>query len=323
MISFKRLLGFQFLFVGAFLFTSCHWNNASYQHTVVIKVDSKELTSKQFADELAQRLSKYDSFMAKDTKIVAQTKESIINDFIVSSILQNWAQKHNIQIDKEKIESEKKAIRSDFPDDFSFREELSRQGLSVHQWQKTVENRLIEKAVFESLQKEIPPPSEESIQKYYESNKHKYKNQDKIYLQQIVLSEKADAEKIASSLKKGKSFESLAKQFSIAPENKNGGIVGWVEKGTLEVFDKAFLLPLGEPSEVIQSPYGYHIMLVVKKAPSGITPLTMVRNSIKRELASQTDQLYFKTWLSQQIRSINVFKDQKLIDTMSVETHQE
>lgn len=99
--------------------------------------------------------------------------------------------------------------------------------------------------------------------------------------------------------------------------------MGWVERGTLDVFDKAFTLAIGTPSEVIQSPYGFHIMLVQKKASGGITPLTMVRDSIKRELASQNDQVHFTTWLSQQVRSLHVFKDQKLIDTMSVETRKE
>lgn len=308
---------------GALMLGSCTWNESSLQHKIVVKVDSQEMTSKQFADELAHRLSKYDALTAKDPKTVARTKDTILNDFIMSSVLKAWAKKNNLQVNKEQLEAETKSIRSGFPDEFSFREELSRQGLSIHQWQKTVENRLIEKAAFEALQKEVPPPTEDSIKKYYETNKQKYKSLDKIYLQQIVLSEKSDADKIALSLKNGKSFESLAKQFSIAPEAKSGGVVGWVERGTLEVFDKAFTLNIGAPSEVIQSPYGFHIMLVQKKTPGGITPLTTVRDSIKRELASQNDQVHFTTWLSQQVRSLHVFKDQKLIDSMSVETRKE
>jgi len=323
MIFFYRRLQKIFFFGGALILCSCTWNETAIQHKVVVKVDSQEMTSKQFADELAHRLSKYDALTAKDTKIIARTKESILNDFIMSSVLQNWAKNNNIQISKDLLDSEIKSIRSGFPDEFSFREELSRQGLSIHQWQKTVENRLIEKTAFESIQKDIAPPNEESIKKYYESNKQKYKSLDKIYLQQIVLAEKSDADKIASSLKNGKSFESLAKQFSVTPEGKNGGTIGWVERGTLEIFDKAFSLPIGIPSEVIQSPYGFHIMLVQKKSPAGIAPLNTVRDSIKRELASQNDQVHFTTWLSQQVRSLHVFKDQKLIDGMSVETRKE
>lgn len=303
---------------------SCSWNEPSVSNKIVLKVDSQEMSSKQFADELAHRLSKYDALTAKDSKIVSHTKEAIINDFIMSSVLESWAKRNNLQISKEALDAEIKSIRSGFPDDFSFREELSRQGLSVNQWQKTVETRLLEKAAFEHLQKSKQnEPSEDSIKKFYEANKKKYKSQDKIYLQQIVLADKADADKILVAIKAGRSIESLAKQFSVTPEGKNGGVVGWIERGTLEVFDKAFSLPMGTPSDIIQSPYGFHIMLVQKKLPAGVAPLSAVHDSIKRELTSQSDQIHFKTWLGEQIRSLHVFKDQQLIDSMSVETRKE
>jgi len=303
---------------------SCSWNEPSVSNKIVLRVDSQEMSSKQFADELAHRLSKYDALTAKDSKMVTHTKEAIVNDFVMSSVLESWAKKNNLQVSKEALDAEIKSIRSGFPDDFSFREELSRQGLSVNQWQKTVESRLLEKAAFEHLQKlKVTEPTEDSIKKFYEANKKKYKSQDKIYLQQIVLADKADADKMMAAIKAGKSIESLAKQFSIAPEGKNGGVVGWIERGTLEVFDKAFSLPIGVPSDIIQSPYGFHILIVQKKLPAGVAPLSAVHDSIKRELASQNDQIHFKTWLSEQVRSLHVFKDQQLIDTMSVETRKE
>ncbi len=311
------------LIAGLLILKSCTWREAAVQQQIVVKVDSQELNSKQFADELAHRLSKYDALTAKDPKNVRRVKDSIVNDFIMSSILRVWAQRQNIQISKEVIEAETKMIRGGFPDDFSFREELSRQGLSVNQWQQSVESRLLEKAAFESIQKKVPDPSEEDIKKDYETNKQKYKQQEKIYLQQIVLSENSDADQIQTALKQKKSFESLAKQFSVTPEGKKGGVVGWVEKGMLEVFDKAFLLPIGKPSETIQSPYGFHIMIVLKKAPAGIAPLTTVHDAIKRELKAKKDQAYFSSWLDQQIRSLHVFKDQQFIDKMVVETRKE
>lgn len=320
----KNILFYLFFTVYMIIsLNSCSWKEHSLQQQTVIKVESQEMNSKQFADELAHRLTKYDALTAKDPKVVKRTKDSIANDFTLSAILQNWALKNNIQISKDRLDSEIKKIRTAFPDDFSFREELSKQGLSVNQWQKTIETHLLERAVLEKLQKEIADPSEEDIKKYYDSNKLKYKQQDRVYLQQIVLSEKADAVKILQSLKSGKSFESLAKQFSITPESRAGGVIGWIERGTLEVFDRAFSLPLGAPSEIIQSPYGFHILLVLKKSPPGLSPLSSVHDSIKRELKSQVEQSHFKKWLEQQVRSAHVFKNQQLIDKMVVETRKD
>jgi peptidyl-prolyl cis-trans isomerase C len=321
-IQFKdlRLLVISMAVAGFVVLTACTGRETVVQQQTIAKVGPHELTSKQFADDLAHRLSKYDALSAKDPKNVRRTKDAVLNDFIMASILQIWAKQQNMQVSKESIETEIKSIRSGFPDDFSFREELSKQGLSIDQWQKSVELRLLERTVLERLHQKVTDPSEPEIARYYQNNLNRYKHQEKIFLQQIVVAEKSDADQIQAALKAKKSLEGLAKQFSITPEGKNGGNVGWVEKGTLEIFDKAFALPIGKTSETVQSPYGFHVMVVLKKAPAGVIPFPMVHDSIKHELKAKKDQAYFSAWLDQQIRSVHVFKDQQFIESMSVET---
>lgn len=322
MIDLKNFLLLS-LVTGTFFLSQCTWRESDVSQNVVLKVDTIEMSAKQFADELSHRLSKYDALTAKDPKNISRVKSSITNDFVMSSILRIWAKKNNILVPNELIDKEIKSIRGGFPDDFTFREELSKQGLSVNQWQESLSSRLLERIVLAELQKAVKDPTEEEIKVEFESSKQKYKQSEKIYLQQIVVSENADADQIQQSLKSKKSFESLAKQFSITPEGKNGGTVGWIEKGTLEVFDRAFDLPIGKPSETIQSPYGFHIMLVLKKAPPGASSLQMVHDAIKRQLKEKKDQAYFSSWLDQQIRSVHVFKDLEFIEKMSVETRKD
>lgn len=311
------------LCAGFFYLSGCHWNNSGIEAKTLVRVNSHELSVKQFSDDLVQRLSKYDALTAKEPKTIERVKSAVISDFTMNSILRDWAFKNNLSVTKEDIEAETQKIRSGFPDDFAFREELSKQGLSINQWQLNIQNRLIEKEALTQLQSKVPEPTEAEILRFYDSNKTRYRENEKILLQQIVLAENSDADRIQAALKEKKSFEALAKQFSITPESKKGGLVGWVEKGTLEVFDKAFTLPQGKISETIQSPYGFHIMLVQKRAPGGVTPLTSVRGAIKRELKAKREQAFFSTWLEQQVRSANVFKDQKTIDQLGVDTRQD
>lgn len=308
---------------GIFVGFGCNWREKSVQRQLVVKVESNELNSKQFADELALKLSKYDALNAKDPKNVNRVKESIINDFLMSSILKLWAQKNNLKVSKDVLEEEIRLVRNGFPDDLTFREELSKQGISVSQWQQQVEERLLERLALQRIQSQVPEPTSEEISKFYESNKIRFMEAEKVYLQQIVLTEQGDADQIQAALKQKKSFESLAKQFSIAPEAKDGGLVGWIERGTLEVFDKAFELPIGQPSLTIQSPYGFHILLVLKKTNAGPIPLPQVTEVIKRELKAKKEQTYFSSWLDQQVRSLHVYKDQQLINKMAVETRKE
>lgn len=303
--------------------SSCDWNKAKFQEEPVLRVESLQLTTKEFADRLAHQLSKYDALTAKDPKIVAQMKKSIEQEFIVSALLELWATKNNLSLNKADLDLELKNARAGFPDDFAFREELTKQGLSVGEWQKNVEKQVLEKMVFAALEKTIPAPTENEIMDFYTKNKSQYQTKERIYLQQIVLANNADANQVKNSLKSQKSFEQLAKKFSITPEGQNGGIVGWVEKGALEVFDQAFLLPLGKVSEVIQSPYGSHIMLVLKKEAGGPRSLTSVRADINRKIQSAKSKKKFSLWLEEQLRSVHVFKDQSTIDKMFIETRKD
>jgi len=73
------------------------------------------------------------------------------------------------------------------------------------------------------------------------------------------------AEQILQRVKKGENFESLAIRFSEDPGSaKKGGALGYFTTGAMvPEFEKAaFALKPGEISDVVKTPYGYHIIKV-------------------------------------------------------------
>ena len=89
-------------------------------------------------------------------------------------------------------------------------------------------------------------------------------------------------ESLAAQLKEGKSFEEIAKSYSEGAEAKEGGDMGWVEKGQLlgEIDEKVFALNEGETTTPIMSSLGYHIFKVVEKEKFSVRPLVEVRDKI-------------------------------------------
>ena len=76
---------------------------------------------------------------------------------------------------------------------------------------------------------------------------------------------RAKAEEVLKRVKAGENFESLARQYSTDPGSKeNGGDLGWFGHGQMvPEFDKAaFTLQPGQTSDIIESPYGFHIIKV-------------------------------------------------------------
>ena len=78
----------------------------------------------------------------------------------------------------------------------------------------------------------------------------------------ILVRHEYEAKDILRSLKDGKSFEELAKDFSICPSASRGGDLGEFPKGRMiPAFEKALLqLKENEISGIIRTQFGYHII---------------------------------------------------------------
>ena len=87
-----------------------------------------------------------------------------------------------------------------------------------------------------------------------------------LHIDQIVLPTEAKAKQIRSVLRRNPSrFSELAKKYSLGPESSQGGVVGWVERRSFPPFYKAYKeTRMNRFSEVINSPFGFHIIRVNK-----------------------------------------------------------
>ena len=109
----------------------------------------------------------------------------------------------------------------------------------------------------------------------------------------------ADAEKILKRLKQGENFAELAREFSLSPDSEDGGSLGYFARGQLPVeFDRVlFRLPVGQVSDPVKSPYGYHLFLVERRRKAGLRPYAAVKDEIVEQLSQQREEEVFQAWL--------------------------
>ena len=84
----------------------------------------------------------------------------------------------------------------------------------------------------------------------------------KITASHILVEKEHEAQDLVKKLGEGKSFDSLAKEFSTCPSGRDGGSLGSFGKGQMvkEFETAAFALKVGEVSGPVQTQFGYHLI---------------------------------------------------------------
>ena len=286
----------------------------------ILRINKREVSAKEFAESLALRLKNYDALYVKDEVNLKRSKEQVIQAFVLETIAHDFAVQEKIVISAKELEAEATRLRGKYPDDNSFRRSLAQENLSFEKWRQSLEFPMLEKKIFAQITEKLAEPPETELKSFFETNASKFNKPARVRLRQIVLAKDDDAQRIHEQLNKGGNMGRLAKEFSIAPEADQNGDTGWIEKGTLDVFDQAFKMNVGSRSKIIKSPYGYHIFEVLAKEAEGRLSFTDAKARIRTQLMERRQQTAFVSWLEQRTREASVFRDDALIESIKITT---
>ncbi len=250
-------------------------------------------------------------------------KDRVINELIVKALIDGEIEKRNIKVKKEDTDKELQNIIDKIGSKEKFNEILKQNGISSSQFKKDLTEEVKMKKLVNSLA--VIKVSDADAKKFYRQNLNKFKYPDKVRASHILIaanpeeikekitSDKAnknlseeelkakvekqiiaqheEAMKILAEVKKDpKSFERIAREKSHdITSAKQGGDLGFFAKQEMvEPFAKAaFALKPNTVSEIVQTPYGYHIILVTDRMSAGQEPFEKVKDEIKTYLEAQ------------------------------------
>lgn len=158
-------------------------------------------------------------------------------------------------------------------------------------------------------------PTGTEIESYYRTNEAEFSTPKQVCARHILVkvkqnaaateghedaAAKALADAALARLKKGEPFEKVAKEASEDSSASNGGNLGCFAREQMvpEFSDAAFALSPGAQSDLVKTPYGYHVIKVDTALPENKIPLEQARKRIEtqlqdtkaRELAAQKSE---------------------------------
>lgn len=143
------------------------------------------------------------------------------------------------------------------------------------------------------LQKEIARQvTPEKLKALYDERLKSMPAEEEVHARHILVATEADAKAIIADLKKGTSFEKLAKEKSTdKASGAEGGDLGWFKKTDMvkEFADAAFALKKGELTETpVKTQFGYHVIQLEDRRKAPPPSFDEMSDQLREELARET-----------------------------------
>ena len=204
-------------------------------------------------------------------------------------------------------------IRERYASREEFLADLESAGLDDASLRLAIERDLRFEAVLERVASLESPVSDTDVEIFYLTHRQRFLRPENRTLSHLLVtinenlpgSDRLSAWRKISALHatlttKPSAFSDLALTHSECPTAVQGGFLGVLQRGQLypELEASAFKLRLGELSEIIESPMGFHILRCEAIAGETLKPFAAVREEIRKHLTEQRKKAAQKRWIA-------------------------
>lgn len=273
---------------------------ATQAHKVLAVINGEPLYPEQFNKKFELSQIGYSARQAGSAEKVKELKKIFLNQLIEQTILAQEAKRRNITASEAELDSFIKAMESEYGPG-GLEGLLKARQIEIGFWrQEAAENLSVRKLLKEEISKNVNV-SEDEIVKEYKDRAEEFVRPQMVHALQILVTTENEAREVRRKLLKGADFSKLASQVSIGPEAKKGGDLGYFEKGVMpkEFDDVIFSLEKGRLSNIVKTPFGYHIFTVLDKRKGGKLKLEEVREKIRSGLIQEKEKTNYQRFIDQ------------------------
>jgi len=290
---------------------------------VIAKVNGVELDSNFIKFEFNRVMTQVKQPIDVRNKI--KIAKDIIDREVVRELVSQSGKTKGIEIPSETIDQEVAALSKFYDNEEAFSAALKERSITKEDLRKAIRVDALARKLLDQQIKGQVKITDEDVKNFYEDNKSQYLRPESFRASHIFIAifpldkiestprqeleakkdeyaaaAKKTVEQVLGKLKAGGDFAELAKQHSQDNGSReNGGDLDFIYKG---VFDPAFdaavsKLKPGEMSDVVQTPYGFHIIKLVETQPEEQVQFADMKESIQQHLFNQRAKMIVQKFL--------------------------
>ncbi len=257
-----------------------------------------------------------------DTMSIANFNRALLSDYCDRVMLWQVAEMGGIQVPDSMVSSVVFELIREMGGGENVDRVLGELELERYDLAASVKRDLAIRALVEQEAAATPMIPDAELRTYFDQNPHQFIVPDSLRARHIVVSVTADdtpetradkLEKIEEALrrvKSGEDFASVAREMSEGPSARNGGNLGTFAKRDMvpSFADPAAALKRGEISDIITTPFGYHVIKSEGMIPGRQLTFEEVKPQLSLQMQSYVAGQSMENRL-QQLRSTAIIED--------------
>ena len=292
---------------------------------IIARVNNQIITRSEYQrerEQLKQEAQQQDASNAD--KIFNDREKDVLRGLIDQQLMLEKGKDLGITADTDlikRLDEIRKQMNLESMDDLE--KAAQAQGVSFEDFKQNMRNQIITQKVIGSEVGSHIQVTKDEEQAFYDSHKNELQQPDSVRLSELLISTQknpaadpkaataeddpqqlaaaeAEAKDLLAQIRKGASFEDLAKKNSNGPSAAQGGDLGEFKRGTLskELEDTTFAMKPGEVSDVIRTKQGFVILKVTEHTPAGIPPLKDIEPKVQEAVYMQKLEPALRAYLT-------------------------
>ncbi len=277
--------------------------SAEVTDRIVAIVNDDIITLREVEKYVAvERKSRYSSMNEYMRNLELRDKLDV---FIESLLINQQAKKLKVEVIDKEVEGTIENMRKrNLISDTELREQLKKENISYKDFVEGVKRSLVRQKVLARTVTQETRIDEKVLRDYYTAHPNEFAEEE-YKLQHIFISGRrkdaaARAQAAFNLLHKNVPFEEVAMEYSDEPSRLEGGNIGFVKDADLipQIKEGIKLLVPGSLTNVIPTPYGFHIMKLVEVKKGSVPAFEEVKDRVQERVFQNESEKRYKDYIA-------------------------
>lgn len=311
-----RALRFISLFV-LFVPIGCWQQKPAPQHATVALVNDEGITLQELLSWVSDSQGTDLKGLEASLQEKQELRKKLLDQLIERKILLQEARRLKIEPAEEAFQERLREIKEG-KDETTFDRFLSERNVTRETWERSVREDFLIEQMLNQMAGDPVQISEQELARYYDSHMKEWEVGEQLRLRKITVGTSEEAQSLRARILSGADFAQAAQEHAGSFDAEKGGDLGYRTSLELPVeFDPLFQAAVGSVSEVIQTPFGYHIVKVEDHRPARTLPFEEVKERIRKIVIEQKRERAFSKWMEKMRLKTEVKINEELLHKLS------